>query len=340
MCDWTRTNGIVSLQDIYRGPGLKDVPRGTIKKLRIVELRYKPVTIGSSRGHGPGGGVDSPTPPSLGLGCFDIKAVIGDVPVQEDGSAVFSIPARTPVYFQALDKDNQMVQTMRSWLTTMPGERVSCVGCHESKDMTPAPPSGITQAARAGVMSPVPFYGPIRGFSYPREIQPIFDAKCVSCHQAGGKAAKWILTGDPVLDPDAKRYWARSFLTLTQAPVIRDGQGRWIRGDRNSNWGKPNEIVRWMTRYETIEMKPPWRTGAVKSKLITMLRAGHSGVRMTAEELDKLSAWIDLNIPYCGEYDEANVWNDSEKKLFSTRMIERQRNEALDQKNIRDMRDI
>jgi hypothetical protein len=334
LCDWTKTNSIVSMQDIYTGPGLSGVSRGTIKKLRIVEIRYKPVTIGSSRGHGPGGGVDSPTPPSLGLGGFDIKAIIGDVPVYEDGSALFSIPARTPVYFQALDKDNQVVQTMRSWLTMMPGEKISCVGCHEAKDATPAPPPGITKAARAGVATPVPFYGPTRGFSYPREIQPIWDAKCVSCHQPGSKAAKWILTGDPVHDPQAKRNWARSFLTLTQAPVIQNEKGQWVRGDKDLNWGQPNEIVQWLTRYETLELKPPYRAGAVKSRLVTMLRSGHAGVKMSPEELDKVCAWIDLNIPYCGDYDEANVWNDQEKGLFANRMAERQRNEAIERRHI------
>ena len=334
MCDWTKTNGIVSLQDIYVGPGLRNVPRGTIKKLRIVEIRYKPVTIGSSRGHGPGGGVDSPTPPSLGLGCFDIKAVIGDVTVHEDGSTLFSIPARTPVYFQALDKENQVVQTMRSWLTMMPGEKISCVGCHEAKDATPIPPPGITQAARAGVETPVPFYGPTRGFSYPREIQPIFDAKCVSCHQAGGKAEQWILTGDPVHDPQAQRNWARSFLTLTQAPVIQNEKGQWVRGDKDMNWGKPNVIVQWLTRYETLELKQPYRAGAVKSKLISLLRGDHYAVKMSPEELDKLCAWIDLNIPYCGGYDEANSWSEASQKLFATRMDERRRNEAIDRRNI------
>ena len=334
MCDWTKTNSIVSMQDVYVDPGLTGVPRGTIKKLRIVEIRYKPVTIGSSRGSGPGGAADSPTPPSLGLGGFDIKAIIGDVPVYEDGSALFSIPARTPVYFQALDKDNQVVQTMRSWLTMMPGEKISCVGCHEPKDATPAPPPGITKAARAGIVTPEPFYGPTRGFSYPREIQPILDAKCVSCHQAGGKAAKWILTGDPVHDPQAQRHWARSFLTLTKAPVIQNEKGQWVRGNKDLNWGKPNEIVQWLTRYETLEMKPPYRAGAVKSKLITMLRGGHAQLKLSSEELDKLCAWIDLNIPYCGDYDEANTWSEKHKELFTKRMTERQRNEAIDRRNI------
>jgi hypothetical protein len=68
-----------------------------------------------------------------------------------------------------------------------------------------------------------------------------------------------------------------------------------------------------------------------------MLREGHAQVKLSSEELDKLCAWIDLNIPYCGGYDEANAWNDGEKNLFAKRMEERQRNEAVDQRNIKAM---
>jgi hypothetical protein len=125
--------------------------------------------------------------------------------------------------------------------------------------------------------------------------------------------------------------------TPLSLPAIQNEQGQLVRGEKELNWGKPNEIVQWLTRYETLEMKPPYRAGSVKSKLITMLRNGHANVQLSSEELDKLCAWIDLNIPYCGEYDEANAWSEKEKSLYSTRMTERHRNEAIDQRNIKSM---
>jgi len=42
------------------------------------------------------------------------KQVLGTVPVEADGSALFEVPARTPVLFQALDARGRAVQTMRS----------------------------------------------------------------------------------------------------------------------------------------------------------------------------------------------------------------------------------
>ena len=36
-----------------------------------------------------------------------------------------------------------------------------------------------------------------------------------------------------------------------------------------------------------------------------MLAGGHNGVRLSREELEKIACWIDLLVPYCGDYTEA-----------------------------------
>ena len=63
----------------------------------------------------------------------------------------------------------------------MPGERVSCVGCHEDPEDTPHPvtwgPAGVRPAQQIE-----PWYGPARGFGFIREVQPVLDHHCVGCH--------------------------------------------------------------------------------------------------------------------------------------------------------------
>lgn len=61
-------------------------------------------------------------------------SILGTVPVEKDGSAHFTMPANTPVSVQPLDAQGQALQLERSWFVGMPGERVSCIGCHESQD--------------------------------------------------------------------------------------------------------------------------------------------------------------------------------------------------------------
>ncbi|MCF7847471.1 MAG: hypothetical protein K9M45_01375, partial [Kiritimatiellales bacterium] len=112
------------IQDIYAGPGLRGVPRGTVKSLRVHKYEYAPRNRG---GHY-----------IIGFeGPWDVRIVLGTVPVNEDGSVMFNAPANTPLGFLPLDKDGKALQLMRSWTVGMPGEIVSCVGCHEPQDTPP-----------------------------------------------------------------------------------------------------------------------------------------------------------------------------------------------------------
>jgi hypothetical protein len=81
-------------------------------------------------------------------------------------------------------------------------------------------------------------------------------------------------------------------------------------------------------------MLPPYYAGAAKSKLITMLEEGHNGVKLSREELDKIACWIDLLVPYCGDYVEANTWNDREKAKHERYWAKRKAMEELDRANI------
>ena len=48
------------------------------------------------------------------------------------------VPADTFVYFQLLDANGMMVQSMRSGTIVRPGENIGCVGCHEEEKTAPA----------------------------------------------------------------------------------------------------------------------------------------------------------------------------------------------------------
>ncbi|MDO4630016.1 MAG: hypothetical protein Q4C70_12615 [Planctomycetia bacterium] len=173
--------GIFYLQDVFYGPGLAGVARDSIRSLRVVELGFRNVGIGSNSNGGPAGGAMVSTPISIGGGTWDTKKVLGEAKIYEDGSACFRVPARTPLYFQVIDKNGHVVQTMRSWSTLQPGETFSCIGCHEDKNSIAARGSS-SLAMKAGPQELTPFYGPTRWFSYEKEIQPILDKHCIGCH--------------------------------------------------------------------------------------------------------------------------------------------------------------
>jgi hypothetical protein len=330
--DYRKNTGTFFMQDIYSGPGLASIPRGTVKKLRVVELLYREMDIGHNYSHGRGGSAKVSTPIAVGTGSWDVKAILGDTTVHEDGSAMFEVPARTPVYFQALNEKNQVIQTMRSWATLMPGETFSCVGCHENKNETPPVTGGISLAMKAGPAKLDPFYGPTRGFSFLKEIQPILNKHCTSCHNANDKteAAKYILTDEPILDKSAQRNWARSYLTLTGIKPAEQTNPKLSEG-RSNKW------INWINNSSEATMLSPNSGGSIRSGLFPLLEKGHHDVKLSTEELDKLHAWVDLLVPFCGDYFEGNAWSEKTLKKAKQRLEMRKKADRDDLNNILEM---
>ncbi|MCP4594406.1 MAG: hypothetical protein GY842_27055, partial [bacterium] len=133
--DWDGDQeGSLLVQDIYQG--LEGIAPGSIKRLRIVAVPPK-------------------TQPHMNQPCIGVSAedpgkyVLGTVPVAPDGSAFFRIPSGVPVFFQALDEKGMALQTMRSLTYVLPNQRLSCIGCHESRNQAP-PAGGMPLAAQRG----------------------------------------------------------------------------------------------------------------------------------------------------------------------------------------------
>jgi len=325
-----------------------------------VALEYRAAGIGNNGNAGPGGGALVCTPIAVGNGAWDVKTVLGQATVYEDGSALFTVPARVPVYFQALDERGYALQTMRSWSTLQPGEYFACVGCHDHKNT--APPTeghGFSLAMKAGPQELEPFYGPPRGFSFPKEIQPILDRHCIRCHRdrasmqalLGGTASRpllgkapsprvsapatrdelaFSLLGEASVDPSAKRKWSDAYLILTQS--TRDGGAGSLGPFRGECGGR---VVNWIGAQSPPEALPPCSAGAVRSQLLTLLEKGHKQESLSREELEKLACWIDLLVPYCGSYIEANAWTETEMKRYEHFAEKRRQMEEIEQDNFR-----
>jgi hypothetical protein len=186
--DWTGPQeGEFFIQNVYEG--LKEYgftrQNKSVQKLRIVATVPKVQPFMNQ--------------PMLGVSAEDIgKFILGTVPVEEDGSAFFRVPSGVPYFFQALDENGVAVQTMRSLAYVMPGEKATCVGCHEYRES--APSAGPLPKAMLRKPSPIL---PDPGGSFPLRfselIQPVLNAQCVSCHSpqsTEAEASKLDLTPD------------------------------------------------------------------------------------------------------------------------------------------------
>jgi hypothetical protein len=208
---------------------------------------------------------------------------------------------------------------MRSWTTLMPGENQSCVGCHEHKNSVPRSGLGTSLAMNAGPQPLEPFYGPPRGFSFAAEIQPILDRHCTECHN-GEEDQSFSLLARQVEMPKMGRHLSESYLALTNT--------------KGSNGDPNHEMVNWIDSMSGPGPLPPYHRGSATSKLMDLLDEGHEDVQLSFEEYEKLACWIDMLVPYCGDYLEANTWSESDRKMYAHFAAKRERMETAESEAI------
>lgn len=273
----------VFIQDIYYGGGLKNIPRGTVKKLRVGSYGFSPLRQGGLLG-------------TIGLdGPWDIKMIEGEVDVEEDGSAMFTVPANTALFLQPLDEEGKALQVMRSWFTAMPGEMVSCIGCHEDRNSMPLPKPSI--ASRKKPQPVKPFMDKKRGFSFQHEIQPILDAKCIGCHD--GAADRPYLKGD------------RRITDWTSQ--ISGHAGEWYGGDFTESYYQLQRYVRRPGIESDIAMLEPMDVHADQTELMQILNKGHYGVELSGDDVRLLACWIDFNTPFHGRRSDIKSYPQTEE---------------------------
>jgi len=262
--DLSKSTGTVTLQNVYIGRNMKGVAPGDIKKLLIVESLPKPVNFS--------GGWE---PISMG-GTFTLHRALGTVPVEEDGSASFELPALRSIFFVALDENDLSVKRMQSFMTVQPGERLSCVGCHEDRRRV-APPGKRSMAMRRAPGRIKPIAGAPGVFDFPRDIQPILDRHCAPCHGYRKTAKGGPRSGGVILTGDRGPYYSHSYFSLTVKGQIADGRN----GDGN---------------------RPPRTIGSSASPLMKKISGAHNKVKLSAREETMVRLWIETSAPYPGTY--------------------------------------
>ena len=297
--DRKSNTGNFFVQDVYRG--LPGVERGEVKWLRVIEE--------TSRVSGSPG---SPNPynqtflVSAAL-AFSAKTFLGVTPVDENGSAHFEVPSGRAVYFQALDKDRRLIQSMRTFVQAASGTTRSCIGCHEYTSSNPADAADVRMAGHheaSPLVAESWGKGPV---DYPSMVQPILNRRCVRCHGGEeGIAAGMDLSGG----------WTEHFnISYENLVSRRESQ---LTAYLIAGIDCMNGTAHWSS-----QVFSPRSHGSGAAPLAELLVDGHDGqiADLTAEERDLIMAWIDTNGLYHGRWDYTEHgytnlhWNETKAAL-------------------------
>jgi hypothetical protein len=158
---------------------------------------------------------------------FDGQSRYGEIPIADDRSFAAEVPANVPLHIQLIDKfamattvtgshgtaSSTPVANEDIWFSGRPGEARFCGGCHENRLATTPLTPGVQASVLSGIVNldvpremrkslpaatldtngnlppgNIPNDVGVRGVPWDLALQPIFDRKCISCHN--GDATK------------------------------------------------------------------------------------------------------------------------------------------------------
>lgn len=289
-----KSQALCVLTNVYQG--MDGVEPGEVKWLRINEALPRYWSTGRRW---------SPSLSSSSWkGALWPRVQWGVVPVEKDGSAQFVVPAGRGIFLQALDENFREIQRERTYVNYSAGEVRSCTGCHGQSNLATTSLQGtgtpIALTRQPSVPQPQPCDEVANGgdglagqvIHYPTDIQPIFDAKCVSCHGEKEPAGGLRLTSE------ITQFYNTSYEELARkrmaGPIIPEFTS-FLQGDRGNYNGA---------------FLPPRSLGCATSPMIEILtdpenpkNAKDDHTKMLTEmELQVLSRWVDTNYQFYGCY--------------------------------------
>jgi len=197
----------------HGGLGIREWMRhGTARRLRVLEgvpLRnsdagaYLPFikTLAARRPGSSGNGL-----PPLAQ-----RRILGEMDLGEDGSFNIEVPANTPIELQTLDHHGMALQTC-GWIWARNHEPRGCVGCHEDGELTPENVF-VDAATRPSIRLCLPPQRR-RTVDFRRDVMPIIDQKCVSCHDRKGAPPRLDGGLQLVVHAGGKAYFNHAYESL------------------------------------------------------------------------------------------------------------------------------
>jgi hypothetical protein len=212
----------------------------------------------------------SPGPP------LALRRILGETPIEADGSFHVDVPANEPLELQLLD-DQGMALRSCGWIWARNRENRGCIGCHEDGEWTSENRYVDALARPADVLSLTAH----RTVDFRHDVLPIIDSKCAGCHGPDGAA--------PRLDGGAAAEDSGGLPAYEALLARDDGDGleayRYVHPGR----ARTSPLVWHLFGRNTAR---PWDGEAADGEAKPI--PAHDGPPLTAAEKRAVVEWIDL----------------------------------------------
>lgn len=232
------------------------------------------------------------------IGLHKRKLIVAEAPIAEDGSAYIQLPNNVGWTFQALDKDKQALFSFQREYFSQAGEKFTqaipksrfptrCAGCHGAMTGKPSESFGEPDlyTAASNVMAtyndselkrrkPFGYDKTVSDYvdiDFVRDVQPILDKHCVSCH-----------TSEPLnLIGDKTENYTVAYESLNQ-----------LSEDSTSSFGDRKYI----NERESLSSQ---------SLVVQLIKDGkHGKASLTKDEMLTLTRWIDMGATFKGVFTD------------------------------------
>jgi hypothetical protein len=262
---------------------LPHLTNGTFHRLRIIEGVPQKAPESASE-----------LPRTASQGPFIPRRLIGEAPIEKDGSFNVEVPADTPVLLQTLD-DRGLALGTCGWLWVKQKETRACIGCHEDPELTPEN-QYVLALRRPSNRLTLPPAGR-RSVAFRETIAPMLKNRCAAsdCHGGRDTPLHLPLASEPPNSNDLQRAYA-SLLVLKDkdaadhlSPVPQPG--KYIDAGR----ARTSYLIWQLFGADTSR---PWDRNldepATGERKINQMPPPGKGGPLKSEEIRTFVEWIDL----------------------------------------------
>ncbi|MCZ7639164.1 MAG: hypothetical protein M5U12_25780 [Verrucomicrobia bacterium] len=251
--------------------------RGEVKRVRFIEGLLD---------HNSTAGPDSAATTSLAIP----RRLIGEAPVEADGSFNVEVPASTPLLLQTLDERGLALATC-GWIWVQPKETRGCIGCHEDPERIPENEYVLALRRPSNRLTLPPAQR--RTLSFCDDIAPILQQHCALADCHGGPDT-------PLALPLTRRPPGPADLEQAYRTLVEPGSAAGVDVSHSRAYVEPGRArtSRLVWHLLGTNTSRPWDRAdnarePAPSAVKLMPPADH-GRALRAEELRTVIQWVDL----------------------------------------------